>query len=146
VLGIALLLVSVALTVAGLLWWSGHHTPAAPADRDLTTTQLSDDQRYRVTIDPQVQPPPLRQLHGWTITVAAPDGQPVEGAVVQVRGAMPGHGHGLASQPQVTAELSPGVYLLEGVSFQMGGWWVLDVTIEADGQRDTARFNLQLAE
>jgi hypothetical protein len=57
---------------------------------------------------------------------------------------MPQHGHGLPTQPLVTAYLGDGTYLVEGMKFQMGGWWVVDFTIEANGQSDTVRFNLSL--
>jgi hypothetical protein len=30
------------------------------------------------------------------------------------------------------------------MKFQMGGWWVVDFTIDAHGQRDSVRFNMIL--
>jgi hypothetical protein len=86
----------------------------------------------------------INQIHTWIIHVATPDGQPVTDAAITVDGDMPQHGHGLATRPQVTKHLGNGDYLVEGMKFQMGGWWVVDFTIEAAGQRDTARFNMIL--
>jgi hypothetical protein len=57
---------------------------------------------------------------------------------------MPQHGHGLPTRPQVTRALGDGTYLVEGMKFQMGGWWVVDFTIEVNGQSDSVRFNLAL--
>jgi hypothetical protein len=71
-------------------------------------------------------------------------GQPVENASITVDGGMPEHGHGLLNQPQVTASLGNGDYQVEGVQFPMAGWWVMDFVVEADGQSDRVRFNLQL--
>jgi hypothetical protein len=57
---------------------------------------------------------------------------------------MPQHGHGLPTQPQVTQSLGNGDYLVEGMKFQMAGWWVVDFNIDSAGQRDNVRFNLIL--
>jgi hypothetical protein len=61
-----------------------------------------------------------------------------------VDGDMLQHGHGLPTQPRVTENLGGGRYLVEGMKFKMGGWWVVDVRITADGVTDTVRFNLLL--
>lgn len=76
--------------------------------------------------------------------VETPEGEPVESATVLVDGDMPQHGHGLPTQPLVTEYLGHGDYLVEGMKFQMDGWWVIDFTIEANGQRDVVHFNLLL--
>ena len=65
-------------------------------------------------------------------------------ASISVDGDMPQHGHGLPTRPQVTKHLGNGDYLAEGMKFQMGGWWVVDFTIDAAGQKDTVRFNMIL--
>ncbi len=57
---------------------------------------------------------------------------------------MPQHGHGLPTRPQVTKNLGNGDYLVEGMKFQMGGWWVVDFTIDTAGKHDTVRFNMIL--
>ena len=36
---------------------------------------------------------------------------------------MPQHGHGLPTRPRVTRSLGEGIYEIEGVRFNMGGWW-----------------------
>ena len=37
-----------------------------------------------------------------------------------------------------------GDYLVEGMKFQMGGWWKIDFTVNANGQSDKVSFNLML--
>jgi hypothetical protein len=115
-----------------------------PSDLDLSTTRLSNQGVYQVSYTPRRGPIVINQIHAWTIHVATPDGQPVTDAVITVDGDMPQHGHGLPTRPQVTKHLGNGDYLVEGMKFQMGGWWVVDFTIDAHGQRDTVRFNMIL--
>jgi hypothetical protein len=71
-------------------------------------------------------------------------GQPAAGAIVTVNGDMPAHGHGMPTQPEVTEDLGAGDYLVEGMSFQMGDYWVVDVSVTFDGQTDLVRFGLDL--
>jgi hypothetical protein len=33
---------------------------------------------------------------------------------------------------------------VEGLKFQMGGWWLMDFTITANGQTDAVHFNMLL--
>ena len=134
-------LLLVALAVFGFMLWRMSYVPS---DLDLSTTRLSNQGLYRVSYAPRRGPIAINQLHAWTIHVAAPDGQPITDAAITVDGGMPQHGHGLPTQPLVTKHLGNGDYLVEGMKFQMGGWWVVDFTIEAQGQRDTVRFNMVL--
>ena len=87
---------------------------------------------------------PIGRLHSWTLHVARTDGTPVTDAVIAVDGDMPEHRHGLPTKPRVTRHLGNGDYLLEGVKFQMGGWWVMDFDVTAAGRSERVRFNLQL--
>jgi hypothetical protein len=107
------------------------------------TERLSAQAGYRVTyrVDGGV---PIGRLHSWILHVARADGTPVTAATIAVHGDMPQHLHGLPTRPRVTRHLGNGDYLLEGVKFQMGGWWVMDFDITADGRTERVRFNLQL--
>jgi len=115
-----------------------------PTDLDLATTRRSNQGVYQVSYTPRRGPIVIDQIHTWTIHVATPDGRPVTDATITVDGDMPQHGHGLPTQPQVTKHLGGGDYLVEGMKFQMGGWWVVDFTIDAHDQHDTVRFNMIL--
>ncbi|MDZ7812422.1 MAG: FixH family protein [Ideonella sp.] len=126
-----------------------------PQDLDIGAFQLSRDQRYvaHIEVHPAPGAPagnvaavPLNRLHRWRLLVSDLNGQPVSGAKIAVTGHMPGHVHGLPTQPRVTQALAPGVYLVEGLKFQMEGWWVMQFDIQgADSPQDMAdnvAFNL----
>jgi hypothetical protein len=115
-----------------------------PSDLDFATTRVSDNGLFNVTYTVSTGTIPVNQIHEWTLHVENADGQPVEDATITVDGDMPQHGHGLPTRPQVTQNLGNGDYLVEGLRFQMGGWWVMDFTITADGQTDTVQFNMML--
>lgn len=131
----------VLLLLVAVLGW---RMSSAPADLDLSRTQTSQNGHFEVTYEPVAGTIPVNQLQSWTLGVATAEGRGVEGARIEVDGDMPGHGHGLASQPQITQDLGEGRYLLEGLKFQMAGWWVVDATITAGNVTDTVRFNLRL--
>jgi hypothetical protein len=59
-------------------------------------------------------------------------------------GGMPQHGHGLPTSPRVTRALGNGDHLVEGVKFNMGGWWVVRFAITSSAGTDTVTFNLGL--
>ena len=40
--------------------------------------------------------------------------------------------------------LGPGDYAVEGMKFNMGGWWVVKFRVAADAGRDSVTFNLKL--
>jgi hypothetical protein len=107
------------------------------------TERLSAQGGYRVSYRAD-GPVPIGRLHAWTLRVARADGTPVTDATVAVDGDMPQHLHGLPTRPRMTRNLGNGDYLVEGVKFQMGGWWVMDFDITADGRTERVRFNLQL--
>jgi hypothetical protein len=130
------------LAALGLLAACMHQ---APADLDTASVRLSEQGAFRVAYTSEATPIPLHRLHRWTLHVETADGRPVTDATLKVDGDMPGHGHGMPTRPRVTRHLGNGDYLVEGMKFQMGGWWVMDVSVEAGGRRDVARFNLRLA-
>ena len=115
-----------------------------PTDLDTSTTRSSDNGLFKVSYTPASGTVPVNQMHQWTLHVETADGQPVENATITLDGDMPQHGHGLPTNPQVTEYLGNGDYLVEGLRFQMGGWWVMDFVITAQDQSDTVRFNMVL--
>jgi hypothetical protein len=117
---------------------------ATPTGRDYSTTQVSEHGLFRVSYTSSQNIVPVNQMHKWTLHVETTDGQPVENAVVTVDGDMPEHGHGLPTRPKVTEYLGDGDYLVEGMKFQMGGWWVMDFTITVNDDTDSVHFNLKL--
>jgi hypothetical protein len=115
-----------------------------PPGLDVAAVRTSENAAYRVSYASQPAPVPINQLHRWTLHVETADGRPVTDAQIKVDGDMPQHGHGLPTRPRVTANLGNGDYQVDGIRFQMGGWWVMEFTIDAGGRRDVAKFNLML--
>lgn len=137
VLGGAALLV---VAVVGFMAWRMMAPP--PDDLDLARERPTEAGIYRVAIAPQIGPVVQGALHSWVATVRLPDGEPVEDATISVDGGMPQHGHGLPTSPQATGHQGEGQYLIEGVRFNMGGWWELKLDISAPAGDDTVTFNL----
>jgi len=115
-----------------------------PSDLDYSTTRSSDKGLFNVSYTASTGTVPVNQMHQWTLHVASADGKPVEDASIHVDGDMPQHGHGLPTSPRITKYLGNGDYLVEGMKFQMGGWWLMDFTITANGQSDAVHFNMML--
>jgi nitrogen fixation protein FixH len=77
--------------------------------------------------------PPVAGRNTLTIEVRDAQGQPVEGASLEVKPWMPSHGHGSTETPVVSA-LGEGRYRATPVTFSMPGQW--EVTILATSGTD----------
>src|SRR5512139_2475440 len=119
-------------------------TGDVPSDLDYSTTQQSEQGLFNVSYTPSTGTIPINQMHQWTLHVERADGTPVEDATITVDGDMPQHGHGMPTQPQVTENLGNGDYLVDGLRFQMGGWWLMDFTITSGSETDEVHFNMML--
>lgn len=122
----------------------GSDSSSISVNKDTATAGLTEQELFRVSYTSDKNPLPLNQIHSWTLHVETADGQPVDNAQISVGGGMPQHGHGLPTRPQVTDNLGDGNYRLEGVRFQMLGWWEVRLTINANGQSDSITFNIIL--
>ena len=114
----------------------------APPDLNIDAFRYSNNQHYFAHIEvngyidsskTNVSQIPLNKIHQWRLLLSDLNGSPVKDASIEVVGHMPGHVHGLPTQPQVTKELAPGVYLVEGLKFQMQGWWVMQFNVRPKG-------------
>jgi hypothetical protein len=115
-----------------------------PGDLDYSRTRASEGGRYRATIHPQGDPIPKGRLQRWTLHLETAAGAPVDSAAVGVDGGMPQHGHGLPTKPRVTRALGNGDHLVEGMKFNMGGWWVVKFRVTAAPGTDSVVFNVKL--
>ncbi|MBL8523958.1 MAG: FixH family protein [Betaproteobacteria bacterium] len=115
-------------------------TPPPPA-LDLSLTRASPNNHFRITLIPPQGTTPIQQIHSWTVKVATPTGEPATKALVYMNGGMPEHGHGMPTRPAVTREIAPGTYLVEGVKFNMSGWWELLVAVQLGPASDVTTFN-----
>lgn len=120
------------------------HPSRAPRDLDYARTRLSERGLYRATIRPQGDSIPQGRLHRWTLHLETSAGAVVDSAAIVVDGGMPQHGHGLPTKPRVTRELGGGDHLVEGMKFNMGGWWVVKFRVAAAPGADSVVFNLNL--
>jgi hypothetical protein len=132
----------VVLLVAGGIAVASMMEPPPP-DLDLSTTKVSDAGTYRIAIAPDVADLKVGPIHTWTVTLTSSEGSPVESAAIHVDGGMPQHGHGLPTVPEITEYLGDGRYLLEGMKFNMSGWWVINVHVDGPSA-DAATFNVML--
>ncbi|HSM25270.1 MAG TPA: FixH family protein [Anaerolineaceae bacterium] len=116
----------------------------APANLDTSSSRLSEDGLFQVSWSSEPESVPLNQIHTWRLHVETSDGELVENATILVDGGMPQHGHGLPTNPQVTEYLGNGDYLVEGMRFQMTGFWEVRFVINAGEQSDSITFNLDI--
>jgi hypothetical protein len=121
---------------------NGGHEHGSMDMSNLDTSTVQMTKHYKVSYMSEKMPIPINQIHSWQLTITKHDGSPVSDADVTIAGDMPIHGHGLPTAPEVTDEIKDGVYLIEGMKFSMPGHWVMQFTIEADGETDMATFNL----
>jgi hypothetical protein len=116
----------------------------APQDLDYARTRVSEGGLYRGTIRPQGDSIPQGRLHSWTLHLETAAGQPVDVAAITVDGGMPQHGHGLPTKPRVATAAANGDHLVQGLKFNMGGWWVVTFHVRSPAGADSLVFNLKL--
>jgi hypothetical protein len=136
---------AVATTGCGHLMMMLHGGDVArPAETEFGTgPRASASRQFSATLQ---HDQPLRPRRMQTIRVAITDaaGAPVDDATIKIDGGMPQHGHGLPTRPRVTRALGNGLYEIEGVRFNMGGWWEFKLAISAASGSDVVTFNLAL--
>ena len=116
----------------------------APQNLDYSRTRTSEAGRYRATIRPPGDSIAKGRLQRWTLHVETAAGVPVDSGDFSVDGGMPQHGHGLPTTPRVTRALGHGDHLVEGMKFNMGGWWVVKFRVSAEPGRDSVVFDVEL--
>jgi hypothetical protein len=139
---ILVLIAVAAIAVAFFGWRMMTMTP--PESLDLARSKPTISGLFVAAIAPENEPVAQGALHAWILTVTTPDGAPVEDAEIAVDGGMPQHGHGLPTAPAMTQRLGEGRYRIEGVRFNMSGWWELSFTVTAGGASDRVTFNVVL--
>jgi len=122
------------------------HMPSAtevPEGLNISRIVESDNGIFRVTWMSDDDPVPVNKVHGWRLYIETVDGMPVTDADIAISGDMPEHGHGLPTKPRVAKNMGDGVYVIEGMKFQMPGWWVMHFTITSGDKQDSVTFNLK---
>jgi len=90
------------------------------------------------------EPLRVRKMQSMTVVVTDAAMHPIDNAQIRIDGGMPQHGHGLPTQPRVTSNSGGGAYEIEGVRFNMGGWWEFTLSITTPAGTDFITFNLAL--
>ena len=107
-------------------------------------TRISSDGNYEVTIESWLKPLRLGRMHAWAANIRTTDGKPVTNATIKVGGGMPIHNHGFPTEPEMTEQVDPGVYLIEGFKFSMSGPWIILLDITVDNKTDTVAFDINM--
>ena len=115
-----------------------------PKDLDYGRVRASEAGLYRGEIRPDGDSIPTGKLQKWTLHLETAAGTPLDIAKITIDGGMPQHGHGLPTKPVVTKQLGNGDYRVEGMKFNMGGWWVVKFRVNATPGADSLVFNLKL--
>ena len=141
------LVTAAAITATGcghvMMMMHGKHVVRPAAAEFGLGPRASAARQFTATLEPGQ---PLRPRRMQTVRVAITDaaGAPLDNATIQIDGGMPQHGHGLPTRPRVTRALGNGLYEIEGVRFNMGGWWEFKLAISAATGSDVVTFNLSL--
>jgi hypothetical protein len=131
------------LTSGGCMMLMGLGIDPPPASEFGFGPRLSARGAYEATIEP-LETLRVRRMQQVKLTVRSTDGSEVGDAVVTIDGGMPQHGHGLPTKPRVTGVTEEGAFLIDGIRFNMGGWWELKFAIATPSGTDTVTFNLKL--
>src|SRR5215212_10925261 len=105
--------------------------------------RTSASRLYTATLSPS-QPLRPRTIQAVQVKVVDANGRTVDGAQISVDGGMPQHGHGLPTRPRVTKNVGDGIYEIDGVRFNMGGWWEFKLSVSSASGTDVITFNLDL--
>ncbi len=124
------LIITLVLSITTLSSVRGAEVLPAWAGQVILEAQTSKG--LMVEFDSEISPLAINKIHSWIIRLKDAEGQAVSGAAIEFIGGMPEHNHGLPTQPQVTNEIAPGVYLLEGIRFHMQGAWRIELNLDWD--------------
>lgn len=105
---------------------------------------LTEQEKYRVTIRPQMRGVPVSEMHNWIVRVETKAGDEFIPRQLVMMAGMPAHGHSLPSEPRVTKDLGNGNFLVEGVRFNMIGLWHIVVNVTGPTGPDKVLFEMNL--
>jgi hypothetical protein len=115
-----------------------------PADSEFGLgPRTSNHGIYRASLD-TMKPLSVGEMQSVNLRLEDASGKRIDGATISIDGGMPQHGHGLPTNPRVTRNTGNGQYAVDGLKFNMGGWWVLNFRVNSHFGTDTVEFNLDL--
>lgn len=126
--------IALALLFAPVLAWTGEQAEFSVMTEGGNRLHISSD----------LSPLEINRMHSWLLRLTDAAGAPVANARFAVQGGMPDHDHGLPTRPEVTEEIEPGVYLLQGLRFHMPGRWLIEFDIGLGEDADSASLEFEL--
>ena len=117
---------------------------AVDAEQPSLWRAQSERGSLQATLAPRDGPVAIGAFQPWILSLNTMMGSPLEQARIAVGGGMPGHGHGLPTQPVVTDYLGDGRYLVEGLKFSMAGQWIVALAVDSPQGQDRFAFNINL--
>jgi hypothetical protein len=85
-------------------------------------------------------PAPVQQgLNDWVIELLDANGQPLDGATIDVKPTMPDHGHGSPTVATVTPQ-GQGRYDLSNINLSMRGVWLVTLVVSSTQGGDQVSF------
>lgn len=117
-----------------------------PDDFDAATELATENGSYMVSYT--TDPSPIPENDYFTVTVSVHDAAGtalVADAEAIVDAKMPAHGHGMNTQPEVTAN-GDGTFLAEGMLFHMPGYWQITVDVTGPEGVDSVAFEVDCCE
>ena len=130
--------------LVGLFVFNLAHAQENIPGQEADSFEASTAGRYQVSFRSELEPIAINRIHNWVLHIETSQGQLVDDAEITVTGSMPGHNHGLPTNPQMTHYLGDGDYLIEGMRFHMNGSWQVTFTISERSDSDTVTFELEL--
>lgn len=131
------------IAAAGLQMRTMAATPKPPASAFGYGPRGSANGSFQATIEDSAAFRKGRMLKPVIVRVTDAGGSALDALELKIDGGMPQHGHGLPTRPRVARQLGNGRYQIEGLKFNMGGWWELKL-ISTGAPRDSVVFNLSL--
>lgn len=104
----------------------------------------SENQLFFANLTCILDKTPLNQIHQWELVLKDIDDQPIEHAQIFISGGMPQHGHGYPTKPSIRKGKEPGIYIVEGIKFNMAGRWMMQFDVSANGKQDRFTFYLKI--
>ena len=136
---------ALALMVSGMAVASGcTQHGALPPSLNQSLSRATGAGLYTIEISPLLVPMRVNQIHSWRVELRDASGAAVQNATVEVSGGMPQHGHGFPTRPRVTPQAEAGRYTLDGMKFNMTGWWEIRLDVQSPLGRDHVTFNTVL--
>ena len=104
----------------------------------------SHNRVYRASMTPSPDPIELNRSLTLTVEIRTAADAPVDGALLALESWMPDNESASVVRPRAIASLGGGLYRIEGLHFDVRGWWNLRLQIAAAGMTDSLAFNLVL--